>query len=117
MGGTRAMLGLVIGLGVLIVLGFTVVVATLAHRIVAPGRLAATPVATLGEPPGTTVSALVATGEDLALLLAGGGAGDRIVLLDARDGTRLRTIVIGRGVTSGSVLSGSAPSRPSVPVR
>ena len=108
MGGTRAMLALVIGLGVLIVLGFTVVVATLAHRIVAPGRLMATSVeATLGEPTGTTVSAFVATSDHLALLLAGGGAGDRIVLLDGRDGTRVRTITIGGGVAS----------RPSVPAR
>ena len=99
MGGTKGLLGLVVGLGILIVAGFGVVVATLAHRMIEGGhRPAATPpaqtIAALGEPPGTRIGTLVAAGDRLALLLQGGGSADRIVLLDPRDGTRLGTIVL-----------------------
>ncbi len=106
MGGTRALLGLVIGLAVLIVGGFAVVVTTLAHRVLAPER--AHPVEatiTLGEPPGTRVSALVANGDRLALLLQGGGS-DRVVLIDTQDGRRVGTISI-----SGPVRSPGEPPR------
>ena len=106
MGGTRALLGLVIGLAVLIVGGFAVVVSTLAHRALAPER--ARPVEamiTLGEPQGTRISALVANGDRLALLLQGGGS-DRVVLIDAQDGRRVGTISI-----SGPVGSLAEPPR------
>ncbi len=94
MGGTRALLGLVIGLGVLIVGGFAVVVTTLAHRVLAPERTAPADASiTLGEPPGTRVGALVADGDRLALLLQGSGS-DRVVLIDTRDGSRVGTISI-----------------------
>ncbi len=98
MGGTKGLLGLVVGLGILIVAGFGVVVATLAHRMIEGGhRSAVTPpaqtTAALGEPPGTRIGSLVAAGDRLAVLLQGGGA-DRVVLLDPRDGTRLGTIVL-----------------------
>ena len=108
MGGTRALLGLVIGLGALIAIGLTVVVATLAHRMLTPahGVVASAPV-TLDEPPGTTVGGFVSTGDRLALLLEGGGDGERVVLLDPRDGSRVGTIAI----------SGSPRSLPPVPRR
>ncbi len=106
MGGTRALLGLVIGLGVLIVAGFSLVVATLAHRALGPGAEAAPVSATLGEPAGTRVSGFFSSGDRLGLLLDGGAAGARLVLLDAHDGRRVGTIAI-----SGPAAAPSVPSR------
>ena len=67
-------------------------VATLAHRVLAPAPVVGA-AATLGEPAGTHVGGFAAVGDRLALLLQGGGA-DRVVLLDARDGSRVGTIAI-----------------------
>ena len=94
-------------MGVLILAGFGVVVATLVHRAVwSASSSAAIASATLGEPPGTRVGGLAASGDRLALLLQGGGP-DRLVLLDARDGSRVGTITI----------SGPVSDIPTTPVR
>jgi hypothetical protein len=81
-------------LGVLIVLGTTVVGVTIVKRMsepVAPGQIAAT----LDEPAGTRIAAIAATQDRLALHLQGGGP-DRVVLLDPRTGARTGSIVLAR---------------------
>ena len=83
----RAMVTVVVVMGVLIVLG----VATLAVTIVR--RMSASPLSAalaLDEPAGTHMLSLAPAGERLAVLLQGGGP-DRIVLLDPRTGA-----VVGR---------------------
>jgi hypothetical protein len=108
MGGTKGLLGLVIGLGVLILAGFSVVVATLAHRMFSPAPVSITSASsTLGEPAGTKVGALVAVGDRLGVLLQGGGTEDRVVLIDPRDGSRVATIAI----------AGPVRDAPAIPVR
>ncbi len=75
----RAMLALVIGMGVLIFAGVAVIGVTILHRatttVVAGDVL-------LDEPAGTRIAAISPAGTRLAVLLTGGGA-DRVVLLDA----------------------------------
>ena len=78
----RAMIGLVVIMGVLIVVG----VATLGITITR--RLSMSPLsqaATLNEPAGTRIVSIAAAADRLAVLLQGGGP-DRIVLLDPRSG-------------------------------
>ena len=74
----RAMLALVIGMGVLIFLGVAVIGVTILHRATS-GGLAADVL--LDEPAGTRIAAISPAGNRLAVLLTGGGL-DRIVLLD-----------------------------------
>ena len=98
MRGTKGLFGLVVGLGLLILAGFGVVVATLAHRMLegshsTAAAAAPTPV-TLDEPSGTRIGTIIAAGDRLAVLLQGGGAGDRLVLLDPHDGTRVGTVLV-----------------------
>jgi hypothetical protein len=79
-------------LGVLIVLGTTVVGVTIVKRMsapAAPGQIAAM----LDEPAGTRIAAIAATQDRLALHLQGGGP-DRVVLLDPRTGARTGTIAL-----------------------
>ncbi len=79
-------------LGVLIVLGTTVVGVTIVKRLsepAAPARIAAT----LDEPEGTRIAAIAATQDRLALHLQGGGP-DRVVLLDPRTGARTGVVVL-----------------------
>jgi hypothetical protein len=79
-------------LGVLIVLGTTVVGVTIVRRMsepAAPARIAAT----LDEPAGTRIVAIAATQDRLALHLEGGGA-DRVVLIDPRTGARTGSIAL-----------------------
>ena len=81
-------------LGLLIVLGTTVVGVTIVKRMsepVAPGQIAAT----LDEPAGTRIAAIAATQDRLALHLQGGGP-DRVVLLDPRTGARTGSIALAR---------------------
>ena len=81
-------------LGLLIVLGTTVVGVTIVRRMSeppAPGQVAAT----LDEPAGTRITAIVATQDRLALHLQGGGP-DRVVLLDPRTGARTGSIALAR---------------------
>ena len=98
--GTRALLALVIGLGVLIAAGFVLVVVTLVHRTFAPAtqggaRPAAGGAVSLGEPPGSRIVSVGTTDGRLALLVSRGGVPDRVVLLDARDGATITTIRLG----------------------
>ena len=103
--GTRGLLALVIGLGLLIAAGFVVVVVTLVHRTFGssergpamqgvPHPVAAGAVA-LDEPPGSRIVSVSALDGRLALLVSGGGVPDRVVLLDARDGSTIATVRLG----------------------
>ena len=104
--GTRALLALVIGMGVLIAAGILVVVATLVHRSFAPsGTRAATSAlsgpaqagtTSLDQPPGSRIVTMSATDGRVALLVSGGGLPDRVLLLDARDGSTATTIRLER---------------------
>ena len=79
-------------LGVLIVLGTTVVGVTIVRRMSAPavpGQMAAL----LDEPAGTRIAAIAATQDRLALHLQGGGP-DRVVLIDPRTGARTGSITL-----------------------
>jgi hypothetical protein len=79
-------------LGVLIVLGTTVVIVTIVKRLSGPPAPAE--IATmLDEPAGTRIAAIAATQDRLALHLQGGGP-DRVVLLDPRTGARTGSIVL-----------------------
>ncbi len=87
----RAMLALVIGMGVLIVAGVIVLGVTVMHRL--GGGAPAAPV-TLAEPAGTRIAGSSASGDRLVLQLQGGGP-DRVVVLDLRDGRVLARVGLG----------------------
>jgi hypothetical protein len=88
----RALLALVIVMGVLIVVGVGVVAATIMHRMAG-----ATPHAVAGgvldEPAGTHIAGVSAYGDRLAVTLQGGGA-DRIVLFDPVSGKTLGHVTL-----------------------
>jgi hypothetical protein len=75
----RALTALVVFMGVLLVVGVAVIVATLVHRMGAPA--VAMPDVVLNEPAGTHVAGVGQVGDRLAVLLQGGGP-DRITLID-----------------------------------
>jgi hypothetical protein len=82
----------VIGMGVLIVAGVTVLVVVMVQRMSAPAAPIASAVVTaptaetlIDEPAGTRVTTLSLAGDHLALQLAGGGP-DRVVVVDTRTG-------------------------------
>jgi Family of unknown function (DUF6476) len=78
---------LVIAMGVLIVVATTVLVVLIARRIGGGGVSTAPSVAVLlEEPVGTRIVGVAAVGDRLAVLLQGGGAADRMVLVDPRSG-------------------------------
>src|SRR5271165_3855032 len=79
----RAMLALVIGMGVLMVAGVATGAVTIIHRTMGPAALTTDLV--LDEPVGTHIAGISSAGDRLAVLLQGGGA-DRVVLVDAGHG-------------------------------
>ena len=75
----RAMMALVVGMGVLIIVGVAVVAVTIV------GRMGAHPAAvtvTLDEPAGTHIAGVAALGDHMEVVLQGGGP-DRIVVVQA----------------------------------
>ena len=96
--GMRALKVATIVMGVLIVVGTTVLIGTIAHRVAAPPP-ASLPAASLAlmldEPAGTHIAGIAAAGDRLAVQLQGGG-GDRIVLLDPRTGSVVGRISLAR---------------------
>jgi hypothetical protein len=80
----RALLGLVIGMGVLIVAGTATIAVTILHRMVA-GAPHAGPSAILAEPAGTRIVGITSYGNRLAVALQGGGP-DRVVIVDPASG-------------------------------
>ena len=81
----RAMITLVVAMGVLIVVGVAVIGVTIVSRL--GGRGPATSVV-LDQPSGTRIVAASLAGGRLAVVLQGGGP-DRVVIVDAAGGVRL----------------------------
>ena len=89
----RALKAATIVMGVLILLGTAVVIATIIKRATQPapnGSAGVVPAgaayaAVLREPAGSEIAGLAAVGDSLALALHGGGP-DRVVLFDPRTG-------------------------------
>jgi hypothetical protein len=84
---------LVVVMGVLIVAGVAVVVATLVSRN-ASAPLVATH-ATLDEPAGTRIGSATLSGRDLVVVLQGGGP-DRVAVVDLRTGRRTGGVSLAR---------------------
>lgn len=88
----RALKAATVVMGVLILAGTAVLIATIFKRASAPAPAAggfvpsaASIATTLREPAGTRITGLAATGDALALALQGGGP-DRVILIDPRTG-------------------------------
>jgi len=104
--GERVLLVVVIVLGILLIVGFAIVVATIASRIASSGEEAQTPppaaapVTASGDvavpvPPGYRIHAVTGDGRRLILHLRGPqGQPERIMVVDARDGRVLRSLVL-----------------------
>ncbi len=76
----RALMGLVVGMGVLIVAGVAGLIGVVASRV-ASHRAPVLAAAVLDEPAGTRIAGIASLGDGLALQLQGGGA-DRVVVVD-----------------------------------
>jgi hypothetical protein len=98
--GMRALKVAVIVMGVLIVAGTTALLIGIARRSSAPvaavAPLPAFVSAVLNEPEGTRIAGMVAVRDRLAVQLQGGGAEDRVVLIDATTGTVAGRISLAR---------------------
>ncbi len=91
----RGLMAAVIGMGIMIVAGVTVLVVVMVQRMSVPPPAIASavvtspgPVATdilIDEPSGTRIATLSLAGDHLAVQLAGGGP-DRVVVVDTRAG-------------------------------
>ena len=92
--GMRALKAATIGMGLLIVLGTTVLIATIIKRSAAP-VVAVDLAAVLDEPAGTRIAGIAAVGDRLAVQLQGGGA-DRVVLVNPHTGAVAGRISLGR---------------------
>ncbi len=101
MRGTRALLALTIGMGVLIVVGTTALIVIIVHRLAhpAPASVAAAPVvpgaalpALQREPAGTRVTALARQSDTLLAIALSGGGPDRVLVWDLSAGRALTEI-------------------------
>ncbi len=90
----RALKAATIGMGLLIVLGTTVLIVTIIKRSSAPG-VAGDVAAVLDEPAGTRIAGIAAVADRLAVQLQGGGV-DRVVLVDPHTGAVAGRISLGR---------------------
>ena len=88
----RAMMTVVVVMGVLIVVGVVTLGVTITRRLAAPAPLATL---LLDEPAETRMGSVSLAGDRLAVLLLGGGP-DRVVLLDARSGKLIGRIGLAR---------------------
>ncbi len=93
-GGMRALVALVIGMGVLIVAGTAVIGVTIVKRISAGGGVAAAAVV-LDEPAGTRIMGVGPAGDKVAVVLSGGGP-DRVVLWDVARGVAVGRLRLAR---------------------
>jgi hypothetical protein len=82
-------------MGVLIIIGSTVVVVTIIKRSTGEAAQGGAAVV-LDEPVGTRIVGIAAVSDRLAVLLQGGAGPDRIVLVDPRTGTEAGTIALAR---------------------
>jgi len=91
----RLLMAVTIGMGVLILLGTTVVILTIAHRMTGPrARTHGTVSLRLDEPAGTRIGGIAGAGDRVAVELQGGGT-DRIVLIDPDTGAVTGRITLG----------------------
>lgn len=90
----RALLALTVVMGVLILVGTSVVAITILHRMggASPHALAG---GVLDEPAGTRIVGVSGFGDRLAVVLQGGGP-DRIVLVDPANGRSLGRVTLAR---------------------
>ncbi|GIX11996.1 DUF6476 family protein [Elioraea sp.] len=89
----RVLKAAVVIMGVLIVAGTVVLAVTIANRL---GQRPPPPeVAGLGEPAGSRILGIAAAGDRLAVHVTGGGAEDRIVLVDPATHRVLGRLVAG----------------------
>ncbi len=86
---------LVVLMGVLIIIGSTVVVVTIIKRSTNEASGPGVAVV-LDEPAGTRIGGIAAMSGRLAVLLQGGTGPDRIVLVDPRSGAEAGTIALAR---------------------
>jgi Family of unknown function (DUF6476) len=92
----RLLMAVTIGMGVLILLGTTVVIVTIAHRIAAPRARPEDVISLhLDEPSGTHIGGIAGAGDRLAVVLQGGGT-DRILLISPDTGAVTGRITLGR---------------------
>jgi len=82
-------------MGVLIIIGSTVVVVTIIKRSTAPTTTDIGAAVVLDEPAGTRIGGIAAVSNRLAVLLQGAGP-DRIVLVDPTTGKEAGTIALAR---------------------
>ena len=105
MRGTRALLALVIVMGVLIILGTSVLVLVVVNRLTHPGVAIETherspalsgPAVLADEPPSTRITALTRQSDTtLAIALTGGGP-DRVLIWDLASGRATIELRLGR---------------------
>ena len=86
---------LAVVMGVMILIGTTVVVVTIIKRSTNESSDAGVAVV-LDQPAGTRIGGIAAMSGRLAVLLQGGTGPDRIVLVDPRTGTEAGTIALAR---------------------
>lgn len=92
----RVLMAVTIGMGVLILVGTTLVIVTIARRMTAPrARPEGVVSLRLDAPAGTRIGSIAATGDRLAVELQGGGA-DRILLIDPDTGAVTGRITLGQ---------------------
>ena len=96
-GGLRALKIVTIMMGVLIVIGTTVVVVTIARRTISgPATLPEkTFAAVLDQPAGTAIVGITSVRDRLAVQLHGGGA-DRVILIDPTSGALVGQVSLAR---------------------
>ncbi|MGH7155157.1 MAG: hypothetical protein ACREF3_14630, partial [Acetobacteraceae bacterium] len=83
--GMRVLTALTVAMGVLILVGTTVLVVTIVRRSGAPPAAMQAAAVVLNEPAGTRIAGIAAVADRLAVELQGGGP-DRVVLVDPRSG-------------------------------
>ena len=101
----RGLMAAVIGMGIMIVAGVTVLVVVMVQRMSAPpAPIASTVIAgpapaltdiLIDEPTGTRIATLSLAGDRLAVQLAGGGP-DRVVVVDTRVGRIIARTALAR---------------------
>jgi hypothetical protein len=93
----RALVAATIFMGILIIIGFAVIIGTILHRVSAPKPVVATAVATPGHaalslPPGARIAGMTAVGERLVLHVTDADNRESLITLDPATGTVLETI-------------------------
>jgi len=96
-GGMRAIRIATIAMGVLIVLGTTVILVTIVKRVTSgpPGLPEKAFAAVLDEPAGTAIAGIAQVRDRLAVQLHGGGA-DRVLLIDPASGSVVGRVSLAR---------------------